>query len=173
MKTVEVIFFLLGLLKFLQVKAGNLEDKFTYVGDGYCRNTNGNHYDYVSYINMADIENCATKSFGLISTYGTGSVVGFNYYEDENNGRCTCLFDAGKMTPVPSDAWYADTGAIAKGLPAQVVAASDSVCYKLQEQYYVTPKCNSLCTSNADCDVASDGCKSCGKFLTLFAILTV
>jgi len=88
---------------------------FTFLGTGFCQDSQSNSYDYVVYYLVADEEACATNCVGLVSSFGQGSVVGMEY--SFNQTVCYCDFENSKLTSQPSASggWF--TGYEGTGLP--------------------------------------------------------
>jgi len=91
--------------------------KFNPIGIGLCLDAQGNSYDYTAHYVVTDAESCATKCMSLISTYGTGSVVGMEYSLPDK--VCYCDFADKKLTSKPASAndWF--NGYLGTGLPLQ------------------------------------------------------
>ena len=95
------------ILSFVVVESAvsNLSS-FTFLGNGFCQDSQSNSYDYVVYYLVANEEACATNCVGLISLFGQGSVVGMEY--SLNQTVCYCDLDNLKLTSQPSSSggWF-------------------------------------------------------------------
>jgi hypothetical protein len=118
--TKAIVALLLATLKGVAVEAAvssNNLIKFNPIGIGLCLDSQGNSYDYSAHYRIDTAESCATICFNLISTFGTGSVVGMEYSLPDQ--VCYCDFGNDKLTSQPDNAndWF--SGYLGTGLPQQ------------------------------------------------------
>ena len=73
-------------------------EKYTYKGNGFCRDKNGNRYNSITVYDKSSAAECGIGCRGCFGHVEIPAFVGIDYQNNESNGSpnvCSCLFKAG------------------------------------------------------------------------------